>query len=111
MPEPTNFKCIKLLLLHDTALSGLAITCHYDDPVTVVSAVKLTHDNGLTIFKEFQILVGNSEGCPPCAGHSVSSEASQTVSEGSRDGNMRKGSGFTVIKKEELVSLICHCTG
>ena len=70
MPEPTNFKCIKLLLLHDTALSGLAIACHYNYPVTVVSVVKFTYDNGLTAFKEFQILVGDSEGCPPCAGTS-----------------------------------------
>ena len=70
MPEPTNFKCIKLLLPHDTALSGLAIACRYDYPVTVVSVVKFTYDNGLTAFKEFQILVGDSEGCPPCAGTS-----------------------------------------
>ena len=107
MPEPTNFKCIKLLLPHDTALNGLAIACRYDNPVTVVSAVKLMHDNGLTVFKEFQILVGDSEGH---AGHSVSSEASQIVSEGSKEGIVRKGRGLTVIKKEELVSLICHCT-
>jgi len=75
----------------------------------VVSVVKLMHDNGLTIFKEFQILVGDSKGH---AGHSVSSEASQIISKGSKEGIMRKGRGLPVIsKKEELVSLICHCTG
>jgi len=110
MPEPTNFKCIKLLLPHDTVLSGLAIGCHYDNPVTVVNAMKFTHDDGVTAFKEFQILVGDSEGCPPpCAGHSVSSGVPQTDLEGSREGKARKGSGFTIIKREELVSLTCHC--
>ena len=111
MPEPMNFKCIKLILPHDTVLSGLAIGCHYNHPVTVVSAVKFTHDNRLTAFKEFQILVGDSEECPPHAGHSVSSEVSQTDPKGSREGKVRKGSGMTIIKREELVSLTCHCAG
>jgi len=112
MPEPTNFKCIKLLLPHDTVLSGLAIGCRYDNPVTVVSVVKFTHDNRLTTFKEFQILVGDSEGYPPHAGHLVSSKASQTNPEGSREGKARKGSTrSTIIKREELVNFTCHCAG
>jgi len=109
MPQPTDLKCIKLLLLRETALSGLAIGCRYDNPVTaVVSVVKFTYDNGLTVFKEFQVIVGDSEGrFPHSTGHSVPSEASQTVSEG-----RGRGSGMTITKREELVSpSTCHCTG
>ena len=103
MPEPTDLKCIKLLLPRETALSGLAIGCRYDKPVTlVVSVVTFTRDNALTVFKEFQVIVGDSEGCLPRAGHSVPSQAPQT--EGSR-----RGSGLTITKKEELVSLTWHC--
>ena len=96
MPEPTDLKCIKLLLPRETALSGLAIGCRYDNPVTaVVSVVKFTYDNGLTVFKEFQVIVGDSEGRLPRTGYSVPSEASQTVSKG-----RGRGSGMTITKRE-----------
>ena len=62
------------------------------------------------LFKELQILVGDSDGNLLCARCSVTPDINQS-SYDRVGGRPMKARQLTIIKKEELVSLACHYMG